>query len=487
MVIFISDLHLTDGSFDYDNMVHDTSAEAYKLFWDDILSIVTANKEAKINKINVVLLGDILELRTTTEWMKVKTRPWMESPEELSAEALAVLNHIISKIIYDPATRQPRQRTLYLSNLYLDRFDSPTGLSKLILEKKIDVSFTYVPGNHDRLILVGNNPILRNFITNSLGWKIVGPDTLSDYPNEPRFRCPDLGIIANHGHGVDAIDFYNDYLQPTIGDLLPDIVGRMMTYAREMENLSPAEKKDLVKVVLNLDLVRPTTSQLDWLLQKITSLESNAPRAVSTCLKEIIIRTLKDLLANADTILDFLYPRIESKIRKFEAIAISSFILQNPAIFLSLFKKKKDVFLGLLKKIVQVAIDKLDKDPKKFVESLDAMAKSINRILPEKKKNINKEENYALELLKEKGCSFVLLGHTHNYEICPLGSNKDGYYFNTGTWKKTVVKNYSLQEISGFQRWARMTYITFFEKGENKDHIFDLWHGNLQFEEDKLI
>ena len=157
MIVFISDLHLTDGTFDHDGMVHDTSAGAYEMFWNDILSIVDANKGdgANVQKIQVVLLGDILELRTTTRWMKARTRPWLENSDELSAEARDVLNEIIKNIIFeDPQTELPRKRTCYLSNKYLDRIDAHNGLRKL-LEGNIEVSFVYVPGNHDRMILVG--------------------------------------------------------------------------------------------------------------------------------------------------------------------------------------------------------------------------------------------------------------------------------------------------------------------------------------------
>jgi len=493
MIIFVSDLHLTDGTFDYDGMVHDTSAGAYEMFWNDILSIVDANKDegANVQKIKVVLLGDILELRTTTRWMKAKTRPWLENPNELSREALDVLSQIIKNIIFeDPAIGQLRQRSYYLSNRYPDRIDAQNGLRRL-LERNVEVSFVYVPGNHDRMILVGNDKQLRDIITDNLGWEIVGPDTLPGFPNEPRFRYPGLGIVANHGHGVDTIDFFNDYLQPTIGDLLPDIVGRMMNHAKNLEHINPVEKKEIVRVILNLDLVRPSRSQFAWLMQKIKSLESGSAdpgiSAINKGLQEILVNTLKELLDSSDAILEFLYPRIEDKAKKFGAVAISAFLLKDPAVLLCLFRKKKDALKSLLKKIVGNVVERLEKDPKKLLESFERMATNINGILPEKKKKGSKEEDYALELLKEKDCSFVLFGHTHDYEICPMGTGKDGFYFNTGTWKKTVVKNYPASDESGFQRWARMTYVIFFDKGENKDHAFDLWHGNLQFEEDKFI
>jgi hypothetical protein len=47
MIVFISDLHLTDGTFDYkdltdpkQNIEHDISVGAFELFWEEIERIV---------------------------------------------------------------------------------------------------------------------------------------------------------------------------------------------------------------------------------------------------------------------------------------------------------------------------------------------------------------------------------------------------------------------------------------------------------------
>ena len=136
MVIFISDLHLTDGTFDFGSMVHDTSAEAFKMFWDDILRIVEANASEGFNikKIQVVLLGDILELRTTARWMNVKTRPWSEKPNQLSNDGVNILSEIIDNIIFkDTKNKILRERSYYLSTNFLDLIDKENGTTKPIM------------------------------------------------------------------------------------------------------------------------------------------------------------------------------------------------------------------------------------------------------------------------------------------------------------------------------------------------------------------
>jgi len=499
MVIFISDLHLTDGTFDFGNMVHDTSAEAFKMFWDDILRIVEANASEGFNikKIQVVLLGDILELRTTARWMNVKTRPWSEKPNQLSNDGVNILSEIIDNIIFkDTKNKILRERSYYLSTNFLDLIDKENGLYKLIKKRRVNVSFIYLPGNHDRLILDNNAAALRKLIEDKLGWDIVLGNP--DLAYEPRFKDENLGIVANHGHKCDFMDFFKDYLQPVPGDLLPDILGRMMNQARNLKGVPPLVQKEIVKVILNIDLVRPSPSAFDWLLNKIRILESakGNPQAAATIegLYKVLLNTLKELLKDLEKILNFLYPYIQNRANKLSAVAVSAYFLKDLSVLPHIFWKKENALKDLLKKIAESIVERLEKSPDKLLETLEKLAKKINRILPDREKKKKSEEELkdphgqeARKLLRDTGCCYVLFGHTHDYEIRPMDVGENAFYFNTGTWKKSVVKNYPAAEVTSFQKWARMTYVIFFDKGENKDHVFDLWHGNLQFEDDKAL
>ena len=45
--------------------------------------------------------------------------------------------------------------------------------------------------------------------------------------------------------------------------------------------------------------------------------------------------------------------------------------------------------------------------------------------------------------LRRSPAKYVLYGHSHSFETVPLlkVGDKRTFYFNTGTWKKTVMKN----------------------------------------------
>ena len=71
------------------------------------------------------------------------------------------------------------------------------------------------------MILVGNDRKLRDIITDNLGWEIVGPDTLPGFPNEPRFRYLDLGIVANYLCPAFRLTIPKSCEGPDLPDLVP--------------------------------------------------------------------------------------------------------------------------------------------------------------------------------------------------------------------------------------------------------------------------
>jgi UDP-2,3-diacylglucosamine pyrophosphatase LpxH len=511
MIVFISDLHLTDGTFDYDaGLRHDTSDDAFRLFWDDIYSIIHDNdrdRAVDIKDVKIILLGDILELRTTTRWMEAGISLWQEEPDHLSDEALEVLRRILESIIYERAFQTPRRlkkRFLYLSDRHIDENGVEGKFADLIRERRnkgYRVSFIFVAGNHDRIILDGSAQSLRDIIKKELGWEIIsaGPE----FPFEARFAEPALKVMATHGHRGDPLDFFEDFKKHPLGDLLPDVLGRMMSYA---QGLATGSKREIVKLIMNIDLVRPFEHTFDWLLGKIRALEAgSADRAIADTLRDlrlIITKTFGALMSHADVLLDFIYSRVRTKAEnahKFLIVLLSAYVMKDLRLLKNLFRKKENAFKNILKSYVNKVIRRLEDDRQSLSCILDEMAKLINRLFPDEESKPDHEgyqDTNAMNLLKESDGLYVILGHTHDFEVTPMGIKNNAFYINSGTWKKTVMKSKVIREEgqnkvppkgSAFQKWAKMTYIIFFEPGEMKDHVFDLWHGNLQFEEDKNL
>lgn len=487
MIVFISDLHLTDGTFDYRDprnerpeISHDISVEAFRLFWDDIHRIAYANPEANVKELRVVLLGDIFELRSTTRWVAsdydaggarrgLGNRTWREDRARPSRTCVEILDAIL---------RNNEERLDYLTTNRLSRIPRDSGLA-LFSEKKVDVRFEYVVGNHDSLVIFHEDPALRDMITSRLGWTIV-PARGAAFPPGTRYVLDSLGIVAEHGHRGDDVDFYNDsFFDPPLGALLPDTFGRLMYHIQRIPPEREASRRTLVQVGMNIDNVRPSADALNWL-------EANVPAdpAARGDLRTVLRTGLEEIVADADPLFAFLYPRVKGLIRKLPWFARAWLAVAG------LFTSKERMVKSAVLKGLRAVIDRLKKD-----EAADPLPRILADLrttfggMASKGGAKNEAPSHYFRNAEAEadaaGAKFVVYGHSHQFEIVPLKAvaNRKSFYFNSGTWKKTIQRNLC---CPGFQQWARMTYLNIYdvERRENKDHIFDLWHGNLQFKDD---
>ena len=485
MIIFISDLHLTDGTFDYkegsqstpNDIRHDISEEAFKLFWDDIYRIVKANeKEIKIKEIKLVLLGDIPEMRSKTKWIesdyepdetrKLKYRPWKENKDGPSKVCKEILKGILDH--NEKAFR-------YLSSKKIDKVEENNGLRRLVEEFDIKINVVYVSGNHDRLINFYKDDSLVKILNEKLDWTV--PSAYVGVPQGFKFEDRELGILADHGHKIDPVDFHNDYLSPPIGSLLSDFLGRLMYHVQKEKN------KELICFCMDIDNVRPSADRFTWVRSNLHKLSKESLNK----LKEILVTCVGELKEDLDDIFESLYPQFE------KAAKGMKFYLKIVLEIVSLFTKKKKI----LKKFIKRMLDKIESRLKKEEgDSLKSLLDALKNVMPEKKMEKGQDidapyyDRAHEEISKNGGYTYIVFGHTHRYKLIPFGLNKESqkgnkvFYFNSGTWKRTVQKNLlpRKQKQPEFQKWARMTYVIFFNWKENeiKDHIFDVWHGNLQ-------
>lgn len=492
MIIFTSDFHLTDGTFDYkdpvdpkNNISHDVSHEAFKLFWDNIYRIVSANEKDSVKEITLVLLGDILELRSTSKWVDPDcnpsgTRPWNENnPDQID----------VCKKIIDGIWENNKESLKYLCPNEFHQIDRKNGLRNLI-DSEVKINVRYIVGNHDRLLAVHDS--LKEYVKDKFGWEFSR--AIDEDGEGHKFKDDDIGILALHGHDgekKDFVDFYKNYEEPPLGALLSDLTGRLMYHVRE-EN-----RKELITFCMDIDNVRPSSDRFAWIL-------SNLPRDMESrkILRTILKTSLVELKNESDVIFEFLYSRVEDKIN---SIPFWGDILIF--LFVCPFRGKKSCMKKKIMKLLQKTIEKLNKTEEEY-----PLVKILNDIqnhkllkllakMSKKKKSKDKAggpdsryyENAYLAMHAEgtnTPYKYIVYGHSHRYQLFPLvtlkgdGIIKNTFYFNSGTWKKTVERNLFPGTNGDFQKWNRMTYVTFFKESENRDHVFDIWHGNLQTEKD---
>ncbi len=475
MIIFISDLHLSDGTFDYhdsrdhrNDIVHDISEEAFALFWDSIHRIVTSRRESRIREITVVILGDAFEMRSSTRWVasdydreghhvRLGDRPWNETRDKPSPTCLEIFDNIL---------RHNHGRLKYLTTKKLDRVPRSNGLRKLV-SRRIRIRFEYLAGNHDSLLIFHRDPVLRNRLARELGWRIV-PRRSDEFPEGTKYVNARLLISAEHGHRGDANDYFHNFYDAPLGCITIDALGRLMYHLQKLSAAAPGSLprhrvRDLVRIGLDFDNVRPSSDAYRWFMSRIP--EDPETRKM---LRQTLFLTVKELLEDLDPILDFVFSRTLK------------------------YLKRSRLARGLVRRALRRLAVRLARDesadPLRLI--MDDISDLLNRLSRWGGLLSGTRENHfhanARDEVRRSPAKYVLYGHSHSFETVPLlkVGNKRTFYFNTGTWKKTLMKNlFDKPPRLDFQHWTRMTYIIFFDaaRRENKKHVFELWHGDQKF------
>jgi UDP-2,3-diacylglucosamine pyrophosphatase LpxH len=254
MIIAISDLHLATDPM--------RSAINTPRLLQRISGIVRNARGAGVQRIELLLLGDIFELLRTDQWLASSTRPWDES----TVSHLRVVDAIFTDIV---AANQ-------------EFFD---GLSQLVREHP-DIDLQYVPGNHDRVINTPMGALAREHLCAVLPLK----HQLSA-PFEGVFLDAEHQVVARHGHEWDADNRYGPkYI--AVGDVVVvELLVRLPTMVSERLNIQVDDPA--LDFIYDLDNVRPSAPRVlaQWLLAGLDYVRASypgAPKALQEALQASI-------------------------------------------------------------------------------------------------------------------------------------------------------------------------------------------------------
>lgn len=228
MKVFISDIHLTDGTTGAPNI----TLNDVDFFWNDIQ--VEGIKEQNIE---LIILGDFIDCIRSLKW-KGKTQPWSTDAKADQTTA-QIVNDILCK---------NKQVVDKLKNLFSGRI-------------------TYIVGNHDRLIW--QVKYAKNLVQNALGLK----------PEDIRLEYSDdsLGIHAVHGNQVDVYNSFDfSKREAPIGDAIvtllinrfPEEVGKKL------------QDNKLKRALQEIDNLRPTLLAPIWIEYNIAHLSKSKRESV---------------------------------------------------------------------------------------------------------------------------------------------------------------------------------------------------------------
>lgn len=218
MLIFVSDLHLTDA-------LHGGSVPKellFERFWTRIQA-ARGKRPAKL-----CFVGDLFDIVRSPTWLDGAVRPY-HSPDERVAE---VVDGIVSRILEREANFFTAIRTVV-----------EMGALEIV----------YLIGNHDRLL--AHAPRSRRMI-----WKaLTGRDEDVTFESERAF--PEHGVLAYHGHVGDPINVNEDG-GGTIGDAIGlELITR---FPRMVKRLLDGQGIQYSGLLDDIDDVRPIYAVPAW-------------------------------------------------------------------------------------------------------------------------------------------------------------------------------------------------------------------------------
>lgn len=447
MLVVISDLHLTDGSSGAT-----ISSGAFEIFAEQLQDLAENASQRvdgsyrPLDRIDVVLLGDVLDVVRSSRWLTRKdVRPWTDPNRP---EFVEMVTQITAGIL-----RQNEGSLNVLRRLSTDgtiTLPPADGLGRPAATNErspVAVKIHYMVGNHDWFYrLPGPSfDLLRQTLVRHLGLANKHDVPFPHDPNETDELLEVMRrhkVIARHGDVFDPFNFEGDRNTSSLGDAI----------VVELLNRFPAA----VEQELGNDL----------------------PDATFAGLREIDnVRPLLLVPVWVDGILErtCAFPELRKRVKIIWDRLADQFLDQP-------FVRKRDTW-----------------NPNDLVDGLERVLKFSKRLsigwasdLLEFINSIrgNVGESYSTHALAEQDfrnrrARHVVYGHTHLAESVPLdASYAEGFvlnqmYFNSGTWRRTHRQTVLAPTEHEFIPADVMTYLAFFQGDERKGRPYETWSGTL--------
>lgn len=254
MIVLLSDIHLSDctprSTVDVGRLINRLS------------EITQEAQKNRVDKLTVVLLGDIFDLLKSTQWLVHDVRPWDQCTDIHVGVVAGILDSILSS-----------------NQLFFD------GLSQLTKTYGF-VSLAYIPGNHDRSLNTEMGRQARVKLQGTLPLSYKGGEIFDEV-----FIDDAHSVIAKHGHEWDPT---NRYLSgySALGDaiVIELLVGlpRLVSYKMGVDDNDPS-----LTFLHEIDNVQPQTPRAMalWITKALAHLKDAHPdigNIIQEALEEII-------------------------------------------------------------------------------------------------------------------------------------------------------------------------------------------------------
>jgi hypothetical protein len=445
MLAIISDLHITDGTTGHilpagtmDLLSERLCDLAWRASWR------SGGIYRPIERIDLVLMGDVLDLMGSRRWLASPCRPWddPQSPAVIDATT-GIVEEILRRNVDSIRTLRALATEATVS------LPPATSAGQPVLEAEelpVSVCTHYMVGNRDwPLHLRGPQyDLIRHKVTHHLG---LVTTYNKPFPHEA-VECEQLQdalrrhrVLARHGDIFDPLSFADDRDSASLTDVLAiELVARFLQHIEsEMaDQIPPATWSALCEI----DQIRPMLLIPAWM---DSMLERTSPLALRNHIKRIWDYMVEQVL------------HLEIVRRQSE---------DSPV----------DLIDGL-----SAALKFGRRDTHDWTGRTLAWLIGLRGA---------KSDSYAVHALAEsdfrnRRARHIVYGHTHHSETVPLdASHADGYvlsqtYFNAGTWRRSYQPTQMLAGGQELLARENFTLLSFYQGDERGGRSHETWTGTL--------
>ncbi len=445
MLVIISDLHLTDGTSGTT-----ISSGAFQLLAERLADLgLSASRRRDgsyrpIERIDLLLLGDVLDVIRSTQWLGSQVRPWDDIK---SPELFGRVSRITSEILGKNELALGEFRKLAQQGIVLPPATRDGRPARGGEAQPVPVRIHYMVGNHDWFYhLPGEqyNQLRRQIATH------MGLATYAEAPfpheiwesNELVQVMRRHKVFARHGDIYDPFNYEGDRDASSLGDVI--VLELLNRFGEQVSQQLSDELPDSTLAGLReIDNIRPLLMIPVWI---DGLLERSCPQ-----------------------------PSIRKEVKRIWDVLADEF-LEHP------FVRQRDSWSPI------DLVDGLQK-ALKFSRRLSVgWASWIAQWIVELRgasQNSYYQHALAEQDFRNRRAKHIVYGHTHHAEVVPLdASYADGYtlhqtYFNSGTWRRVHQQTQFAPREHEFIPADTMTYLAFFKEDERSGRPYETWTGSL--------
>lgn len=458
MLVLVSDIHFTDDAAN-----KTIPAQALRIFRERLRDMAydaswrADGRYRPIEELDLVLLGDILDLIRSARWPCTDetdpdfVRPWTTAEDPRLQEKVG---EIVEAILErnEPAFEVLRS----LSSPQVMTLPPPTregGVARVSREPDaaeripVRVRIHYVAGNHDWFVHLPGRAFdeIRRKIVERMGLA-QPPDPFPYQPEDSALLqevCERHGAWVRHGDYFDVFNYHGDRRSSSLGDaIVIDLLNRFC--AEVHRKLGPDLPEDCLRGLEQIDHVRPLLLAPLWVDSLLRRTGVEEPLAEQ-------VKRLWDGVAERFLSLGF----VRDCARRLPPLTLDKLALA--------LKFSKGVSLRLLAQLFSW----------------------FSEAWPCANERPNAADAMSERAFKTRRARAVVYGHTHHHGITPLNvyPTAKGYveqiYANTGTWRVLNQKVEARREPPDFMTYWVMTYVGLFRDDERGGRPFEAWSGLL--------